>query len=325
MMHCMDSQPDPVRREQPVESVRVADALIEYRVERSRRRKRLAFAAGPSGLITALAPASASAEEIAEAVRRNAPRILARRDGSPDAALPRRTAEADGVRVEYRVSENRRLRSLRLTLGDDGTPVVAAPPSAPDEVIREFVLEHAEWIAAERAAPTPPAAACGIEHGVLLYLGRETPIDEGPADGGDASVRLAGGRFELGMPPSVPARRRPAAARAAFRAWYARAAGRVLPPRVHAMAGRLGVRPRRVITRDQQQRWGSCAHDGVIRLNRRLVMAPPSVIDYVAAHEAAHLREQNHGPRFRDAVAEAVPDWRDRSRDLDALEHLMRL
>jgi predicted metal-dependent hydrolase len=60
-------------------------------------------------------------------------------------------------------------------------------------------------------------------------------------------------------------------------------------------------------------RWGSCGPDGAIRLNWRLVHFPQQIIDYVVAHELAHLRELNHSPRFWDTVGQLFPDF-DRAR-----------
>ena len=64
----------------------------------------------------------------------------------------------------------------------------------------------------------------------------------------------------------------------------------------HAAA--LGVEPRGIAIRDQKTRWGSASAAGRLNFSWRAVMAPPFVLDYLAAHEVAHLREMNHGPRF---------------------------
>lgn len=69
----------------------------------------------------------------------------------------------------------------------------------------------------------------------------------------------------------------------------------------------LGVRARRISLRDQTSRWGSCSASGLLSFSWRLVLAPPHVLDYVAAHEVAHLVEMNHGPRFWRLVAQCVP------------------
>ena len=75
--------------------------------------------------------------------------------------------------------------------------------------------------------------------------------------------------------------------------------------RVHAR--NLGVRARRITLRDQKSRWGSCSSAGQLSFSWRLVLAPPFVLDYVAAHEVAHLAEMNHGPRFWRLVAKTLP------------------
>jgi predicted metal-dependent hydrolase len=72
-------------------------------------------------------------------------------------------------------------------------------------------------------------------------------------------------------------------------------------------ATRLKLRVKRICVRDQVSRWGSCSSSGVLSFSWRLVLAPPFVLDYVAAHEVAHLAEMNHGPRFWALVARSMP------------------
>jgi predicted metal-dependent hydrolase len=64
---------------------------------------------------------------------------------------------------------------------------------------------------------------------------------------------------------------------------------------------------KRIAIRDQATRWGSCSTTGTLSFSWRLIFAPPFVLDYVAAHEVAHLREMNHGPRFWRLMRDAVP------------------
>jgi predicted metal-dependent hydrolase len=73
-------------------------------------------------------------------------------------------------------------------------------------------------------------------------------------------------------------------------------------------AANLGCNPKRISVRDQSTRWGSCSSTGTISYSWRLIFAPDFVLDYVAAHEVAHLREMNHGPRFWRLVRETMPD-----------------
>ncbi|MFC7689737.1 M48 family metallopeptidase [Paeniroseomonas aquatica] len=70
----------------------------------------------------------------------------------------------------------------------------------------------------------------------------------------------------------------------------------------------LGVTSRRLLLKDTRSRWGSCAPDGTLAFSWRLVMAPGWVLDYVVAHEVAHLRELNHSPRFWDTLQQLTPN-----------------
>ncbi len=80
-----------------------------------------------------------------------------------------------------------------------------------------------------------------------------------------------------------------------------------LVPLVHAKAARAERPVKRITVRDTRSRWGSCGPDAAMSFSWRLVFAPPEVLDYLAAHEAAHLVHLNHGPRFW-ALARALCD-----------------
>ena len=73
--------------------------------------------------------------------------------------------------------------------------------------------------------------------------------------------------------------------------------------------GLLGRKVARLTLRDTRSRWGSCSHEGALMYSWRLIMAPPSVLRYVAAHECAHLVEMNHSPAFWAVVSRLYPGW----------------
>ena len=79
----------------------------------------------------------------------------------------------------------------------------------------------------------------------------------------------------------------------------------------------LGVRVKRISIRDQSSRWGSCTSAGSLSFSWRLILAPPFVLDYLAAHEVAHLVEMNHSPRFWRVVARVCPSVERAKRWLD--------
>jgi predicted metal-dependent hydrolase len=74
-------------------------------------------------------------------------------------------------------------------------------------------------------------------------------------------------------------------------------------------AAQLGVAIKRISIRDQSSRWGSCTAAGVLSYSWRLILSPPHVLEYLAAHEVAHLVEMNHSRRFWSVVTRICPDW----------------
>ncbi len=92
-----------------------------------------------------------------------------------------------------------------------------------------------------------------------------------------------------------------------LRDWLVEQARADLDVCVGTHARKLGVKARSITLRDQTSRWGSCTAGGLLSFSWRLVLAPAHVLDYVAAHEVAHLVEMNHGPRFWKLVARSMP------------------
>lgn len=90
--------------------------------------------------------------------------------------------------------------------------------------------------------------------------------------------------------------------------WLKKQARQDLERRVTWHAARLKLRPKRITVRDQRSRWGSCSTTGALSFSWRLILAPTDVLDYVAAHEVAHLAEMNHGPRFWALVKKTMPE-----------------
>ena len=120
------------------------------------------------------------------------------------------------------------------------------------------------------------------------------------------------GRFGCGASPSTLPRR--------VRDHLAMLARDELAKRARPLASRVGRKVARVSVRDTKSRWGSCSASGNLSFSWRLIFAPEEVVDYVVAHEVAHLVEMNHGPRFWRLVDSLVPGnarpraWLDRHR-----------
>jgi predicted metal-dependent hydrolase len=91
--------------------------------------------------------------------------------------------------------------------------------------------------------------------------------------------------------------------------WLRGEARRDLERAVARHADALGRQPTRIRVADPKSRWGSCSSKGALTFSWRLVLAPPRVLDYLVAHEVAHLREMNHGRRFWSLVERLDPDY----------------
>ncbi|MGI9386185.1 MAG: M48 family metallopeptidase [Methyloligellaceae bacterium] len=89
--------------------------------------------------------------------------------------------------------------------------------------------------------------------------------------------------------------------------WLREQARKDLDERVSLHADNLGLSPKKLAIRDQASRWGSCSSNGVLSFSWRLILAPRFVLDYVAAHEVAHLKEMNHGDEFWSLVRQTYP------------------
>jgi predicted metal-dependent hydrolase len=128
---------------------------------------------------------------------------------------------------------------------------------------------------------------------------------------GEAGAWFSAGELGLGLADGASLRERALD-------WMRARALEFFCERVAMLAGPLGLHVSSVGLSDAQTRWGSCGSNGRILLSWRLMMLPPHLIDYVAAHELAHLRELNHSPRFWDIVALLYPDHRAARRELNS-------
>jgi predicted metal-dependent hydrolase len=138
---------------------------------------------------------------------------------------------------------------------------------------------------------------------VRIDAGLRAPVFEPAPDAAGEAKPAA--TLRLALPQQAGAQQM----RDAVQSWLQRQARIVFEPRCQHFARQLGVAYTRLSLSSAQTRWGSASSNGTIRLNWRLIHFPMSSIDYVVAHELAHLREMNHSPRFWDVVRSVLPDY----------------
>ncbi|MDF1719159.1 MAG: SprT family zinc-dependent metalloprotease [Minwuia sp.] len=206
---------------------------------------------------------------------------------------------ADLGPLGLKIVRNARSRRLRLRLDRrEGYPVLTLPRGVSERTGLAFVQENLAWIRERQAArPTPIPFAPGTtipvgDHDLLITRSADRR----------GTTRQVGDTLLVGGEIAHINRR--------VSDWLRAEARRQLTSRAHHHADRIGARIARVRVADQQSRWGSCSGRGVLSFNWRLILAPSYVLDYVAAHEVAHLQEMNHGPRFHAVLATLLEDPR---------------
>jgi predicted metal-dependent hydrolase len=189
-----------------------------------------------------------------------------------------------------------------------GEVAIVAPSERSVPKALDFARQEGDWIAGRLARVPEPVY---LEPGdTVLFKGNLYVIRLSPERGG---VWIDN---EASRPTIRVSGRREHAARR-VEDWLKRQARVQITRRTKALADELGVEVSRITVRDATSRWGSCSTSGAVSLSWRLVMAPTFVLNYVAAHEVAHLREMNHGTRFWRIVdrlvgaddAEAAQAW----------------
>lgn len=207
----------------------------------------------------------------------------------------------DGRRVPVKLIVNPRARHVSVRIDPTRREAIATAPSQRHlKHAVQFVAERAGWIAHELArlpqgvllAPGAVAPLRGVDHELVYEHGRAQP------------------RIEEGALPRLIA---PAPDMALFEPrlmrYFKDQARTDLINRVAHHAITLGVKPVRIQVKELRSRWGSCSADGVLSFSWRLILAPPFVLDYLAAHETAHLKEMNHSRRFWAHVRRCMPDY----------------
>ncbi|TPE49962.1 M48 family metallopeptidase [Amaricoccus solimangrovi] len=184
---------------------------------------------------------------------------------------------------------------LRVAGLASGGPVLTIPTAAPLAAARAFLDDHEDWLRRHMAAR--PRIA--VRDGTRLPFG-DGELAIRAASGGRRLIHAEGALHVPGRPADLPGRV------AAFVREAAREACAAACDR-HAAA--LGRSVRRITLRDPKGRWGSCTARGDLMFSWRLALAPRAVLDYVAAHEVAHLAEMNHSARFWAVVAGLCPDY----------------
>ncbi len=214
------------------------------------------------------------------------------------------TAVLRGRTVTYRLVVSRRARAWRVAIHPYTGLSVVVPIGARLD-ITTLLESQADWITRhlDRLARNPLPTRAPLAHGSpLSFRGESVHLDvagdssEGPRyDPATRTLRIG----------AVGARR----LQTEVEAWYRRQAKEIFVERLDTVNATLRYRFARVSIRDQRTRWGSCSATGALSFNWRLLMAPPTVLDSVVAHELTHLVDRTHAPSFWRRLALLDPAY----------------
>lgn len=215
-----------------------------------------------------------------------------------------------GNPVTYRLKISERSRRVRISVADGGV-TLTLPRGFPLRDGEAFLLKNADWVlqqvekhhkrAAKGSGPSLPADVI-LLHGVPTRVEVITEPQRKSRARVDESAGKLLVRIPVGAGSSVPV---------VLESHLRSLARQQIETVVTSEARRLGVRPKSLTIRDQRTRWGSCSSSGTLSFNWRLIMVPPTVMQYVVIHELTHMIVPNHSVQFWAQVARYYPSYKE--------------
>ncbi|MBI2326011.1 M48 family metallopeptidase [Candidatus Collierbacteria bacterium] len=232
--------------------------------------------------------------------------------------------------IDYKVIRNSRRRfSSSISVTADRGVIVSVPKWVSLGVIEDMVRVKADWIAKALARlggvhqQSKKRFVDGEKH---LYFGEEYPLTVVPSTG-IATARLAfqNGSFEAKVPGHhTPIQQRKDLKEAMLR-WYLDNGKRIITQKVNHFTKLLGVSYNRIVLKKVSSIWGSCSRKNNLNFNRKLIMAPHEVVDYVVVHEVCHLVHHHHRKVFWDLVKSLEPNYKERILWLKKNQYLLTI
>lgn len=219
---------------------------------------------------------------------------------------------------QYLIVRRPRRKTASVEVSSDDRVIVTVPYFVTDDWVKELIQRKSEWIRKRLKFNAEARERCGSrtspENGKILYLGE--PYDLRIENGARDVILLADHVLEMRMPCAGVGAMGSEDVTRRLTNWYSEKALEHTLDRAGFYSGIIGVRFNRIKIRAMKSRWGSCSSRGNIAFDWRLVMAPPSVIDYVVVHELCHLVHLNHSRQFWGVVESILPDYKWRKRQL---------
>ncbi len=218
------------------------------------------------------------------------------------------------IKIEYTIIWSER-KTIGLIVDPEKGVIIRAPRRLTKSRIKEVVKMKSNWLINKieeikkiKSVTSPiqfksgeKFPYLGKEYRLRVYSGRNTK---------KAKIVLSRGEFQIKVSSLLNENERKNTIREIILQWYKGQAKTKIQERVTLYQERMGVKPNRVVVKEQKKRWGSCSSKGNLNINWRLIMAPLAVIDYIVVHELAHLIHPNHSNDFWQFVKVYFPDYK---------------
>jgi len=223
-----------------------------------------------------------------------------------------------GETIPYQL-ERRARKTIGLRISEAGL-VVHVPKRVSQSYLEALLLSKAHWIRQKLEARAANAVApMKWEDGAQLHLLGNIVILNVKQDSKNRNVEYLPSILNVSL---IDPTDQNAIARKVV-VWYQKQALADFGRRIEILAAKLGVATPRLLLSNARSRWGSCNSKKEIRINWRLIQAPPHIINYVTAHELAHLKEMNHSAKFWATVESIFPEYKKAEKELKALSPLL--
>ena len=221
---------------------------------------------------------------------------------------------SSGETISY-LLEHRARRTVGLKITENGL-VVHAPKRIFAFQLNQILQNKSGWILSklQHRAANQVAKMAWVDGEQLYYLGQTIQLHI-LENSSNKSPQFEANNLTL----ATPSPNNHALISRKIIAWYKKNAAIDFSRRLEIFAAKLGVNAPPLTLSNAKSRWGSCNSRGEVRLNWRLLQAPPHIINYVICHELAHLKEMNHSAKFWAVVGQLFPDYKAAEKELKAL------
>jgi len=216
--------------------------------------------------------------------------------------------------IQYQLNRSSRRKSVSISVDQHGVKVVA-PTSAEHDIIENILHKKGAWIRNQLISYEEMEQKIlkrkYVSGEKLPYLGRQYLLKVIKTNESLASsFRFHKGQFVAELHKDVSESQYRDMLHPLYIEWVTQKGNQFIKERMKRFAIKFPYQPNSIIVKEQEQRWGSCTPAGNIFLNWRIFLAPASVVDYVLAHELAHLKYMNHSKEYWETLHMLLPDYK---------------